>query len=66
MSTETISAVICLIAGVLLMVQSFSDFKVLSPKNVKMFKKVSQKSLRIYYGIFGILFVTFGVWALVV
>ncbi len=66
MSTETISAVICLIAGILLMVQSFSDFKVLSPKNAKMFKKVSQKSLRIYYGIFGILFVTFGVWALVV
>ncbi|MBS6445697.1 MAG: hypothetical protein KH373_07860 [Ruminococcus sp.] len=60
MSSQTITAVICVICGILLCIQSFSNFTVLSPKNEKMFRRVSQKALRVYYGIFGVLFLIFG------
>lgn len=60
MNSQVVTAIICLIAGIFLTIQSFSNFKVLSPKNEKMFKKISKKSLRVYYGFFGILFIIFG------
>lgn len=66
MNTQNIFAVTGIIVGIIIMIQGGSDFKVLSPKNDKMFKKVSRKSLRIYYGIFGILFIIFGVWTLII
>ena len=64
MSSQTFTAIMCVIAGIFLAIQSFSDFKVLSPKNEKMFKRVSQKALRVYYGIFGVLFLFFGCFTL--
>ena len=66
MNTQNIFAVTGIIVGIIIMIQGGSDFKVLSPKNDKMFKKVSRKSLRVYYGIFGILFIIFGVWTLII
>ncbi|MCC8069593.1 MAG: hypothetical protein LIO71_07580 [Ruminococcus sp.] len=60
MGTQIVTAVICVVAGIFLLIQSFSNFTVLSPKNEKMFKRVSQKALRVYYGIFGVLFLIFG------
>jgi threonine/homoserine/homoserine lactone efflux protein len=60
MNTQTIWALMCIVAGVLLSIQSFSNFTKLSPKNDRMFKRVSRKALRVYYGIFGVLFLLFG------
>lgn len=64
MNSQNIYAVFGIIVGIMLMIQGGSDFKILSPKNDKMFKRVSRKSLRVYYGIFGIAFIIFGVWTL--
>jgi threonine/homoserine/homoserine lactone efflux protein len=60
MDSQTIWALMCIVAGILLSIQSFSNFTKLSPKNEKMFRRVSQKALRVYYGIFGVLFLLFG------
>jgi threonine/homoserine/homoserine lactone efflux protein len=60
MDSQTIWALMCIVAGILLSIQSFSNFTKLSPKNDKMFRRVSQKALRVYYGIFGVLFLLFG------
>lgn len=60
MNSQTLTAIMCVFAGIFLSIQSFSNFKVLSPKNEKMFKRVSQKVLRVYYGIFGVIFLLFG------
>lgn len=60
MNSQMLTAFMCVIAGIFLLIQSFSNFEKLSPKNEKMFKRVSKKALRVYYGIFGILFLIFG------
>lgn len=64
MDSQNIFAIFGIIVGILIMIQGASDFKVLSPKNDKMFKRVSRKALRVYYGIFGVLFIVFGIWTL--
>lgn len=64
MNFQNVFAVLGIFAGIIVMIQGASDFKVLSPKNDRMFKRVSRKSLRVYYGIFGIMFIVFGVWTL--
>jgi threonine/homoserine/homoserine lactone efflux protein len=64
MSSQTLTAILCVFAGIMLCIQSFSNFRILSPKNEKMFKRVSQKALRVYYGIFGVLFLFFGCFTL--
>jgi uncharacterized membrane protein YidH (DUF202 family) len=64
MNSQNIFAVFGIIVGIIIMIQGASNFKVLSPKNDKMFKRASKKALRVYYGIFGVLFIVFGVWTL--
>lgn len=64
MDSQNIFAIFGIIVGIVIMIQGASDFKVLSPKNDKMFKRVSRKALRVYYGIFGVLFIVFGIWTL--